>query len=308
MFAFAIGASVGSFLNVVAYRMPRGINLAYPPSRCPKCETPIKPWHNIPVLSWLALRGRCRYCGTGISSRYFLVELTTALMFLGLMLIEVRTGGANLPFRETSEGGLLQLLRSGDWELFGLFAYHAAALSLLFALTLIVSDGHPVPRRLLGYGLMLGILPASIWPDLHPVHWSLSPTIEAEGLLGLVDSIAGAAAGCAVGLLMGRAGVGMMPAIAIVGTFLGWQAAVSVGLMTAIVLIPLTIASRMKHSRPTITPVAVVLVATMLQVAFWAQLVQYQWWPGPFTQPAMIVAHVFVIAILVFTAGFIGAS
>jgi leader peptidase (prepilin peptidase)/N-methyltransferase len=78
--AFVGGAIIGSFLNVVAYRLPRGESLARPASRCPACETPIKPYDNIPVLSWLLLRGRCRACGARISPRYPIVEAVTGLL------------------------------------------------------------------------------------------------------------------------------------------------------------------------------------------------------------------------------------
>jgi leader peptidase (prepilin peptidase)/N-methyltransferase len=78
--AGVLGLIFGSFLNVVAYRLPRGESLATPASRCPGCDTPIKPYDNVPVLSWLLLRGRCRSCGTKIAWRYPLVELTTALL------------------------------------------------------------------------------------------------------------------------------------------------------------------------------------------------------------------------------------
>jgi leader peptidase (prepilin peptidase)/N-methyltransferase len=75
------GLLVGSFLNVVAYRLPRGESLVKPRSRCPSCETPIKPYDNIPVISWLVLRGRCRHCGHPISVRYPLVEASTAALY-----------------------------------------------------------------------------------------------------------------------------------------------------------------------------------------------------------------------------------
>jgi leader peptidase (prepilin peptidase) / N-methyltransferase len=80
------GAAIGSFLNVVIHRLPRGESLVRPRSRCPGCETPIAPYDNVPVLSWLFLRGRCRGCGTRISARYPAVELLTALTFLAVVL------------------------------------------------------------------------------------------------------------------------------------------------------------------------------------------------------------------------------
>jgi leader peptidase (prepilin peptidase)/N-methyltransferase len=75
-----LGAILGSFLNVVAYRLPRGESLSRPRSRCPGCDTPIKPYDNVPVLSWLLLRGRCRSCRAPISARYPLVEAGTGLL------------------------------------------------------------------------------------------------------------------------------------------------------------------------------------------------------------------------------------
>ncbi|MEA2308065.1 MAG: leader peptidase (prepilin peptidase) / N-methyltransferase [Thermoleophilaceae bacterium] len=85
-FAAPFGLVVGSFLNVVAYRVPRGESIDTPASRCPGCDTPIKPWDNIPLLSWIFLRGRCRSCSTRISARYPLVELVTGLLFAGIVL------------------------------------------------------------------------------------------------------------------------------------------------------------------------------------------------------------------------------
>jgi leader peptidase (prepilin peptidase) / N-methyltransferase len=89
--AGSLGLLLGSFLNVVAYRLPRGESLATPASHCPGCDTPIKPYDNVPVISWLLLRGRCRSCGESIAWRYPLVELATAL----LMAVTVVVIGPN---------------------------------------------------------------------------------------------------------------------------------------------------------------------------------------------------------------------
>ena len=79
-----IGLVIGSFLNVVIWRVPRGESIVSPPSACPKCGQEIRPYDNIPVVSWLVLRGRCRDCGNPISARYPLVEIGTALLFAGM--------------------------------------------------------------------------------------------------------------------------------------------------------------------------------------------------------------------------------
>src|ERR687895_976440 len=90
-----LGLILGSFLNVVAYRLPRGESLARPASRCPGCDTPIRPYDNVPVVSWLLLRGRCRSCGTAIAWRYPLVELCTGIL-LALVVVVVGTGSDDL--------------------------------------------------------------------------------------------------------------------------------------------------------------------------------------------------------------------
>jgi leader peptidase (prepilin peptidase)/N-methyltransferase len=87
--AAVFGAVIGSFLNVVIWRLPRGENLATPPSACPSCGAAIKPYDNIPVLSWLILRGKCRNCGEPISARYPLVEALTAVL---MALVVIRFG------------------------------------------------------------------------------------------------------------------------------------------------------------------------------------------------------------------------
>lgn len=79
-----LGLAIGSFLNVVAWRLPRGESVVKPGSHCPSCDTPLKPYDNIPLLSWLILRGRCRTCKTKISVRYPLIELATGALYVAV--------------------------------------------------------------------------------------------------------------------------------------------------------------------------------------------------------------------------------
>lgn len=83
-FSGILGLLIGSFLNVVVHRVPRGESIAHPPSHCPSCDHPIRNRHNIPVLGWLMLHGRCFDCGAPISARYPLVEAGTALAFAAI--------------------------------------------------------------------------------------------------------------------------------------------------------------------------------------------------------------------------------
>src|SRR4051812_9809130 len=85
--AALFGLVIGSFLNVVAHRLPRGASLVKPRSACPNCGTPVRPYDNVPVLSWLLLRGRCRDCSTPISGRYPLVEAGTGVLWLAVVAV-----------------------------------------------------------------------------------------------------------------------------------------------------------------------------------------------------------------------------
>jgi len=84
---FILGLIVGSFSNVCIYRIPRNESIIYPASHCPKCSSPIKPVDNIPLLSFILLKGRCRHCGSRISIRYPIVEFLTGLIYLIIYLI-----------------------------------------------------------------------------------------------------------------------------------------------------------------------------------------------------------------------------
>jgi leader peptidase (prepilin peptidase)/N-methyltransferase len=84
LLAACLGACLGSFLNVVLWRVPRGESIVHPPSHCPNCGHELSPLELVPVISWVALRRRCRHCGVRISARYPIVELAVAVLFAAL--------------------------------------------------------------------------------------------------------------------------------------------------------------------------------------------------------------------------------
>lgn len=94
--AFLFGITIGSFLNVCIYRLPAGMSVSAPPSHCFKCNTRLRPVDLVPLLSYLALRGKCRYCGTPFSWRYFIIEFITGLLFVGgWVSVATMAGGAD---------------------------------------------------------------------------------------------------------------------------------------------------------------------------------------------------------------------
>ena len=92
VFVFALGAIVGSFVNVVIYRLPIGMSVITPPSRCPTCGAKLSWIENFPILGWVLVRGRCRRCRVRISPQYVVIELIMALVFLGLYVVLYMVG------------------------------------------------------------------------------------------------------------------------------------------------------------------------------------------------------------------------
>lgn len=136
----------GSFLNVVIYRTPRGISIVHPPSTCPACQTPIKPWDNIPVVSWLLLGGKARCCGARISPRYPIVELMGGLLSVAIFEVIIRS----LPF-ETPWPRALAIYA----------AYFILALSLVAA-AFIDAEHMYLPDPITLGGTVLGVLTATL--------------------------------------------------------------------------------------------------------------------------------------------------
>ena len=108
LIVFIFGIMIGSFLNVVIYRIPKGESIAFPASKCQSCQTPLRWWHNIPIFSWLFLRGQCAFCKDKISAQYPTVEFITGIVFVALY---AKLGLVwYLPFVATSFAALLALV------------------------------------------------------------------------------------------------------------------------------------------------------------------------------------------------------
>ena len=126
VFLFAFGACVGSFLNVVVWRLPRGESLVTPPSHCPKCENPLKWYDNIPVVGWIKLRGKCRFCGQPISPRYPIVEAVTGGLFVlyYVLFFLANIGPCAYPGVTTELGNPVRELPptwQRDWDIYALY-------------------------------------------------------------------------------------------------------------------------------------------------------------------------------------------
>jgi leader peptidase (prepilin peptidase)/N-methyltransferase len=190
LLAFVLGAILGSFLNVCIWRIPAGQSILFPASRCQGCETPIRAYDNIPVLSYLLLRGRCRACGAVISARYPLVE--------GLM-------------------GVMLVLLLYRFDVSPALAVYAVFVGALIVITFIDIDHQIIPDVISLPGIVLGVVFALLGVG-PPLVDSVIGVLLGGGLLWAV------AAGYHA--VTGREGMGGgdIKLLAMIGAFLGWRA------------------------------------------------------------------------------------
>jgi leader peptidase (prepilin peptidase)/N-methyltransferase len=210
---FALGLCFGSFLNVCIYRLPRGKSVVAPRSACPHCGYPIPLYHNVPVLSWLILRGKCRACKQPISPRYLVIELLTGLLFLGCY---------------AHFGLTLAMLKCV------VLGYLLLGLVFTDAETKLLPDAMTLPGLALGIGFSLLVpvndLASQIMPGLVSPAMRMSSDISWR-IWSLADSLLGAAVGASflygVAAIYLRArgvegmGFGDVKLMALIGSFLG---------------------------------------------------------------------------------------
>ncbi len=196
---FIFGAAVGSFLNVVIYRIPEKLSLLHPPSRCPVCHHPLRPYDNVPVFGWLWLKGKCRYCRTPISPRYPLVEALTGGLFL-------------IAFWQFE----LSWMTIGAWLL----------LSWLVALTFIDVDTLTLPNALTQSGLVVALVFQTFW-GLGQATWTLESAAQ-NLMMAIVGAVLGLwifeVIGFVGSMLTGKTvmGGGDGKLAALLGAWLGW--------------------------------------------------------------------------------------
>lgn len=235
LFGCAWGAMFGSFINVVAHRVPLGESLSRHRSRCPRCGAAIRATDNVPVIGWLRLGGRCRDCGMTIAVRYPLVEAGCGLIGMVLAWAELATGGRWLPrLAGGVPQGIDRLLR-GDWSLLLACLLHmAVALGIVTWSLLDLAGWRPKRARawvpILAALTVVAFVPAAGPGGVLPsgADWPAT-RVGAQGLLA-------SAAGVACGGLLGRAGAGsgVRLGLPLLGSVLGWQAVTVVAAVTAV--------------------------------------------------------------------------
>ena len=296
---FFLGSCFASFLNVVAWRVPRGRGINGS-SHCPHCDVRLAMRDNVPVLGWLRNRGRCRTCKTPITVRYLIVEIALGLVTLGLVSLEVCWGGINLPIgigHDFRFALLDNLVVDPKFDLIGIVGFHLVLVFGLFTAAVIRSERLAVPVAIVGVTALVGVVYAAIWPRAIVMDYA-GGTSE---LLRFAPKwwltlVVGTVAGCLSGFALDRLawfngdyksveeigeivdpagtrprvrkvwtiadGVAAMP---LVGLFLGWQAVFAV-----VVVLGLMLPVRLLFGcRACVALQTQVFLATLIQLSCW---------------------------------------
>jgi leader peptidase (prepilin peptidase) / N-methyltransferase len=258
----AVGAIIGSFLNVVIHRVPREESIAFPASHCPSCGTAIRPFDNIPVVSWAILRGRCRSCRAPISARYPSVELLTAALF-----------------------ALTYLLHSG---LTLSLPFDLAFVAAIIALVFIDAEHMILPNVITYPGFALALAARVVVPNLYGVA-SFGGGQTPAWLLSLGGALLGALVGGGflwlVGWLWERLrgveamGLGDVKMMLMVGAFLGWPLTlltIFVGVLSGSVAGVAAMARRGERDMQMLLPFGIFLgLGSLVSLLFGARIIDW---------------------------------
>ncbi len=290
---FFVGSAIGSFANVVVYRVPRRKSVIIADSACPYCRQKIKRRHNIPILGWLLLRGRCYACRLPISRRYPVVELLFGLTFLALYATTLVTTGNNIP----GWGGqvsvrLVYLITDPNWEVIGIYVFHCCLMSLLWTWALIEKDGFALPLSTIAFAAIVGFGFPWSFGFLHPLDWrglTFSDTNDSSWLNGLAVGLIGFVVGTALGMVsycllatwrQSRTRNALVCGFAAIGVYMGWQAAMSSWLLFSVLCLASIPLARFSRYLADLPRAFILALAVIIQICFWRQISSLWGFPG----------------------------
>ena len=248
IFVFILGSIIGSFLNVCIHRLPKDESIVIPPSHCPGCKNKIEWYDNIPMLSYIILKGRCRSCKAKIDMRYFMVEVLTAALLLALFI----TFGLTTRF----------------------FAYSVLTCGLIVA-TFVDFEINEIPDEVSLGGIVAGLLLSFIFPSILG---------EASRFSGLLRSFLGVLAGGGSIYLIGflgklafkkeAMGGGDVKLMAMIGAFLGWKLVILIFFIAPIFGAAVGIVQRIKSGREIIPYGPYLSLAALIAIFFGDRILQ----------------------------------
>jgi leader peptidase (prepilin peptidase)/N-methyltransferase len=272
-----LGACIGSFLNVVAYCVPRGESAGLRDSSCPQCKTKIRRMDNLPIFSYINLAARCRSCQVPIPARYLMVELLVAAIFGSLFLYQLVTGAANVPsMNNVHYSGILWIILYPKWNIIGIYFFHSLFMSMLVVLALIEWDRQKLALRHSIAIVLPFLIAATVLLPLQPIQAvefvsSLVghiPAIAQLGKLVIGAGVGAAVASCLGAMLHLDSRSTFIPAMTLAGIVLGWQSVLHVSILLALMLLLIKLVTRLRDSLAT-RPTFVLLAAVMIHHPIW---------------------------------------
>jgi prepilin signal peptidase PulO-like enzyme (type II secretory pathway) len=303
-----LGGSIGSFLNVVVYRLPRGMGLLRPASRCPHCEYPILARDNIPVIGWLVLRGRCRRCQIRISARYPIVEAAVAGLVFMLALLELHYRGVNLP---QSGGPSVRAFAHVAPIHVWICGYHAFLLCAILAAALMDLDGYAPPFRFVVVALFVVLATPALRPEIRPVAaistaatGEVLPVPIAVAFDGALGLLGGYGLGCVLSAVRAdsvraaHTDPTIVFVMSMIGSGLGWQAAAAVAAVVALLAAGVCLVNLVRRNAMA-SPTSLLASAVAIgHVLTWRWLLALAWWPGRASGLPTIVVIFGLVAII----------
>lgn len=340
---FFLGSCFASFLNVVAWRVPRGRSVNGS-SHCPDCDQQLKFRDNTPIIGWLRCGGKCSNCKLAIPVRYLIVEFVLGSIFLLIAIVQLLSGGWNLPFQTaTTLIGFERMVLEPNWVLIATSAYHLTLISVLFTFVLIKIENLRVPYRVWLVGLVFGLAIPCLSPNVNLVSWNNSKntshalSVAAKGVDSNSNQVVtnqgfenrsdqfllrwpdftSLFVGALMGWLIGTLFVYWQPyypehpyvfqpsfiaeeiaAFTLIGIFLGWQSALSIGLISALIMLLRFVNQKVASHGAS----ACIFAATIVHLISWRLLSSVDYWPNGMTSwPvttgafALLMALVFVV-------------
>ncbi|TWT93280.1 Leader peptidase PppA [Stieleria varia] len=313
------GGAIGSFLNVVAWRMPRGDSISGR-SKCPRCDNVLLARDNVPVLGWLSLAGRCRFCSLPISARYPIVEAAVGFSLTAIGITQLYS--LALPYQSLHWHGGPLWAPQVDQRVIAILTYHTVALSTCWAMALIRVDGVSLPKSLVVFSLVVTAVPMIAFPVLmvtpwqlvRPDHWTAGG-LYFDALLRVIAAWVAAALFArvlakslcpAADLKLDPLGVDttrlidLVMLLSVPAVLIGWQSMPAVVLMSAVIAVAIGPLLRrlpindgpkgsIKHRDAFCRFAFAVPIALTIHLVVWRHLQAATYWPSEGSRPMVIV-------------------
>ena len=315
LWIFFLGSCFASFLNVVAWRVPRGRSINGS-SHCPDCNQKLRFRDNTPIVGWIRNGGQCSNCQLPIPVRYLVVEFVLGTIFLAFGIVQLILGGINLPLRTIEKlNGFKHL--TIDPELIQLTLYHLILICVLFTFVLIRSENLKLPNSVWITGLVFGIFVPLIWPAATLIGWTWSKEPFNAGRFSF-DQFATLGMGLLAGVVLGKIANGFgrrfvpehpyvfqptfvsesIASLSLIGLFLGWQSTLSIGVGAMCISILLRIIQPHAHWSSWSTSV---FLATLTHMLSWRWLTECGYWPSATADVAVHLIAFLAFIILAWT-------